>query len=231
MEPERAESVAPLALLAMRDAGAEGYAIYCCESNSPAPVRVQGYGLAIPEEASPGLSTARFRLCVEGEQAGILAFVFRAPVVPETSLAVLERLARTIESVWSLSHASGALVDLTTHIGRLQSQLADLKIADRAGGFLAHPQPNASLIMAHHVESVLNAHRFRRFLEEMVRDLENQIRERRLITRAKALLQDTYGISEEQAHARLRLSSRRSRRRLGTVAEHLIKEEYGTPST
>ena len=67
-------------------------------------------------------------------------------------------------------------------------------------------------------------------LQQFAQDLEEQIEERRLIARAKSLLQNTYGISEEQAHARLRLSSLRSRRRLGEVADQLIKGQYGTQS-
>lgn len=48
-------------------------------------------------------------------------------------------------------------MQLATRIGRLQAELADLKIADRARGFLAHPEPNATGIVARHVESVLQA--------------------------------------------------------------------------
>ena len=60
-------------------------------------------------------------------------------------------------------------------------------------------------------------------LEQMQRDLEQQLAERNLIASAKELLQSTQGLSEEQAYSQLRTSSRKSRQRMADVAQKFIK--------
>ena len=223
------ESLAPLALLAMRETGAAGYAIHRFDGNSA--ICLSSYGLSIAEGREDGLLVAHFSLRVEGTEVGTLSFVFRSLGIPESACGILERLARTIESVWLLSYTPDTLIQLATRIGRLHAELADLKIADRARGFLAHPEPNATGILARHVESVLQARRFEAQFEQLVGELEGQIHERKLISEAKSLLQRSHGSSEEEAYARLRVTSRRSRRRLGDVAQQVIERKYDAHST
>jgi response regulator NasT len=100
--------------------------------------------------------------------------------------------------------------------------LADLKIAERARGFALNPRPNAIGIISHHVDSVLQTHRLPTQLQQIAEDLEHQLAERALISRAKNLLQSAQGISEDQAYALLRASSRKSRRKIGAVARQVI---------
>jgi AmiR/NasT family two-component response regulator len=55
-------------------------------------------------------------------------------------------------------------------------------------------------------------------------DIQQEIAERDLANRAKALLQRRYGMSEDQAHVHLRLVSRKSRKRLRDVARDVLEE-------
>jgi hypothetical protein len=223
------ESLAPLALLALRETAAAGYAIHRFDGNGA--ICLSAYGLSLAEGREEGLLVAQFSLRVEAIEVGTLSFVFRGRGIPENAGAVLERLARTIESVWLLSYIPDTLIQLATRIGRLQAELADLKIADRARSFLAHPEPNSTGILASHVESVLQARRLEAQLQQLVGELENQIHERKLISEAKSLLQRSYGLTEEAAYARLRVTSHRSRRRLGDVAQQVIERKYDAHST
>jgi len=185
----------------------------------------------MPDGLQDGLSEIRFPLRVDDAETGLMAFVFRAGEVSEGSRRVLERVARAIESIWALSSAPLGVVELATRVAQLQHELADLKIADRARGFLEHPEPNAIGILAHHVEGVLQARRLEALLAQLAGELEEQINERKVIAQAKYVLQKAYGLSEEQAYARLRATSRKSRRRLGVVAQQFIESEYDTQST
>jgi hypothetical protein len=215
----------------MRETGAAGYALYRFTPGEQSPVCLSCCGASIPDGAQEGVSVARFRLHTDDAEVGLVAFVFQAPEVSENAHHVLERLARTIESIWSLSGAPDTVVELATRVGQLQHELADLKIAERARGFLAHAEPNASGILARHVEGVLQARRLEALLTGLARELQEQINERKVIAHAKYVLQKAYGLSEEQAYARLRATSRKSRRRLGVVAQQFIEREYDTQST
>jgi hypothetical protein len=219
----QAVSFAPLAALAMRETGAAGYGLYAYESGGTVPVRLYGCGLPIPAGPQPGLAVAQFGLQVEHRKVGFIAFVFRAPV-PEEAIRTLEQLARTLESVWSLFVTPQKVIELARRISRRQAELADLKVAERAQGFLNHCKPGAGETMAVHVEYVLRTRRFETLLEQCARDLEDQIAERKVIAQAKNLLQMVHGVSEEEAYAQLRLSSRRSRRRIFDVANQLIRQ-------
>ena len=231
MQPGHAKSLAPLALLAMQETGADGYVLYRHSLDGGAPVALCSWGMPVPDRSQNGLTVAAFPLRKESVLVATVAFVFRAPAISEGSRSVLERLARTIESVWSLSGTPDTLVQLARRISQLQAELADLKIADRISGFLKNPEPNATEIIARHVEGVVETRRLQTLLEQSARDLEFQISERKLIAEAKALLQRSYGLSEEEAYTRLRLSSRRSRRRLGEVAQQLIERVHDSSAS
>jgi AmiR/NasT family two-component response regulator len=61
-------------------------------------------------------------------------------------------------------------------------------------------------------------------IEQLTQDIEQDIAERELANRAKAVLQSRYGMSEDQAHVHLRLVSRKSRKRLSDVARDFLAE-------
>jgi len=111
-------------------------------------------------------------------------------------------------------------------VGELETALADSKIADRARGMLADgvPLPDAIDTIVGHVESVLRPSQLRTALGQLTQEIEQEIAERELASRAKAVLQSRYGMSEDQAHLHLRLVSRKSRKRLCDVARDVLEE-------
>lgn len=59
-------------------------------------------------------------------------------------------------------------------------------------------------------------------LREETLKLQSELETRKLLERAKGIVQRDHGISEEEAYLRLRAESRRSRRRLREIAEAVI---------
>jgi hypothetical protein len=222
MEPEYAASLGPLALLAMREVGADGYALYANRPDGSRACLSTG-GSSVPDHGEDGRTVVSFPLHVEQREVGQVAWVFGAPVVPDHIRARLEHMAGTLGNVWAFPETPERLLVLTTRISRLRGELADLKIADRARGFLDHPVPNATELITAHVALVAQALRLETLLEEKVQDLETQLGERKLISEAKTLLRSAHGLSEEEAYSHLRLTSRRSRQRLGEVARRFIE--------
>jgi len=135
-------------------------------------------------------------------------------------------MAALVEAVHTNHHATARLA---SRIGSLDAQLAAIKIAERAQGLLENgllansaPDPGAVETIARHVETVLQGRQVGGALEELIRDLEDRLDERKLLVRAKALLQRVHGMTEEQAYLQLRVRSRTSRKRLRVVAQELI---------
>ncbi len=62
----------------------------------------------------------------------------------------------------------------------------------------------------------------RRRLEEQKLAAERQLETRKLLERAKGILQRTYGLTEEEAYLRIRNESRRSRRSMRDLAQAII---------
>jgi hypothetical protein len=218
-------SLHPLALLASREAGADGYAIHEVD---PADGRREvkfAWGAAVPEAPETGLTLASFPLHAGDEVTGVLTFVFRGAAASPRARSVLERIARVIEEVWRLSRVPQTYARNAARIGELEAELADSKIADRACGLIAAaPTPDAVDTMARHVESVLRPGQLAAVLGQLATEIEQEIAERDLSNRAKALLQSRYGMSEDQAHVHLRVVSRKSRKRLRDVARDLLEE-------
>jgi len=228
MEPSNdfPRSLHPLALLASREAGADGYAIHQMD---PAGGRREvkfAWGAAVPEDAKKGFSVISFPLRAGDEATGVLLFVFRGAAVSPGAQSLLQRIASAIEEVWRLSLLPQTYARNAARVGELEAELADSKIADRACGLLAAgpPAPEAIDTILRHVESVLRPGRPATVLGELAEEIEREIAERDLATRAKALLQRRYGMSEDQAHVHLRLVSRKSRKRLRDVARDLLEE-------
>jgi hypothetical protein len=218
-------SLQPLAEMARKVTGAEGFAIYQLDPGC-APVLKSCGGSKVPESAeAEGLGVATFPLSIDDGVAGRLSFVFRNANISTSHRLLLERIAGAIESVWRFSRTPERYAQIALRIGELEVELADAKIADRAAGLLQNAGPSRDPIdaIAHHVEGVLRPSEHDHMLEEYERRLAQQLVERQLTSRAKAVLQSRYGISEEQAHLHLRVVSRTSRKRVRDVAQALIE--------
>jgi hypothetical protein len=219
-------SLQPLALIALKEAGADGYAIYQIDPGTEVRELKFAWGVSVPEASQDGFTVGSFPLRVGDSVTGLLMFIFRGGAISPATRAVLERVAGTIEEVWRLSLVPDAYARAAARIGELETELADSKIADRARGLLAHGALPSDAIdtIVRHVESVLRPGQLRTALGQLNQEIEQEIAERELASRAKAILQSRYGMSEDQAHVHLRLVSRKSRKRLRDVARDVLQE-------
>jgi hypothetical protein len=218
-------SLQPLARIALKEAGADGYAIY--QVNPASDLRELKFAEgAVAVSGEEGFIVTSFPLRTGGEVTGVLAFVFRGAAASPHAQSVLERIAAAIEEVWRLSLLPETHARNAARIGELEADLADSKIADRACGLLAAEPPPREAIdtIVRHVESVLRPGELAATLGQLAEEIEREIAERDLTNRAKAVLQSRYGMSEDQAHVHLRLVSRKSRKRLRDVARDLLEE-------
>jgi ANTAR domain len=230
-EPQADKSTLPLSLqalaqIAVQDAGADGYAIHQVDPRTGLRELKLAWGAPVPESDVAGFALDSFPLRVDDAVDGILTVVVRGESIAPATRAVLERIARAIEAVWRLTLVPGAYARMAARIGELEAELADAKIADRARGILANAQPPRDAVDAivRHVESVLRPGQLGMVLTQLTAEMEQQIAERALANRAKAVLQNRYGMSEDQAHVHLRLVSRQSRRRLSDVARDFLEK-------
>ncbi len=75
-----------------------------------------------------------------------------------------------------------------------------------------------------HVEQAIRSWRLKPILEDLLQAAEQKVSERKLASQAKILLQDAYGLSEEEAYQHLRLTSRRTQRPVREIARKLIAQ-------
>lgn len=217
------QSVEALASLALKLTHAEGYAIYQVDAATGARKLKLAAGLAAEDDADHG-TAFRYPLG-SGGCSGEAVFVYGASAGGGADdRASLDRIARAMDLVWQLGCLPESYAREAARIGAMEVELADSKIAERARGLLPDASTGSEAVetILHHVESVLRRSGVESVLAEFGRDLETQIAERELTSRAKAILQDTYGLSEEQAHVHLRVVSRTTRRRLRDVAQAVI---------
>ncbi len=226
MSQELPRSLQPLALIAAKEAGADGYAIHQLDPVTGQRELKLAWGVAVPESTGKGVAVASFPLHAGDEVTGVLTFVFCGAALSPRAQSVLQRIAGGIEEVWRLSLLPQTYARDAARIGQLEAELADSKIADRACGLLAAASSReAADTIARHVEIVLGTDQLATVLKQVAEEIEREIAERDLANRAKAVLQSRYGMSEDQAHVHLRLISRKSRKRLRDVARDLLEEE------
>jgi response regulator NasT len=225
-------SLSSLALLAMQESAADGYALFELDDTGEHFVQrhATGVPLPVPDNRNVGrglvrqdtVSIASYPLRLEGSVNKVLAFVFRDTVISDRRIAIVERMAKVIETVQTLPHRTSRLA---ARITSLEAELMDEKIAERVGGLLEDPlDPDVVDTVIRHVESVKRSRHFTTLLERFLPTIEDQVLERKLIGQAKGLLQRRHGMSEQQAYVHLRETSRTSRKRLRDVALDLIEQ-------
>jgi len=221
-------SVKLLAEIAVYDAGAAGYAVFIVDPHTGQRELKLASGVPVPDSQTSGLVAGSFPLRIGDDISGILTFVFRGTVIRAATRIVLERTAAAIEAVWRLAVLPSHYARDAARVGAMETELADAKIADRALGMLANGSPPAGAIdtIVRHVESVIRPGPLQTVIQEIGERVEREIAERQVASRAKALLQSRYGMSEDQAHVHLRLVSRRSRKRLRDVARDVLQEPW-----
>ena len=227
-------SVTTLAELAVRHVNAEGYALYeihapsgdlvlraACGSPLPTPKPRTELG-AQNWEVGGALS---FPLFIEGDFVGLVAFALQDRSLTPAKRQILERTARILEVLLGLFRAVETQTQLAARISELEADLADEKIADRAKGLLDTDNLHGDAIdvIERHVGKVLGTRSFGQILVDLRRELENRVTERSLTAQAKTVLQVEHGMSEQQAYLHLRMASRRTRKRIGDVAQQIIE--------
>jgi hypothetical protein len=163
---------------------------------------------------------------IEGEHlVGLLNFGWRS----ETTLTERQRragddIAASITSVLLRSRQASLTIHLANRINLLHAELADGKITDRARGILRETSTRCDPggLMRQHVNRVLDGADILERLRHEVSKLELEVENRRVISKAKQVLQQTHHLSEEQAYLHLRNASRKSRRRLLDIAGEVI---------
>jgi AmiR/NasT family two-component response regulator len=173
-------------------------------------------------EAAASSSVVSFVLPSEGSR---LSFVFRGKPISDGTRAILKRFADVMEAVRQRDAATQGYARRAARIGEMEAELVDAKISARIIGLLADEVGTKDIIgtIESHVAGVLRPSQFGTMLQETLRDLEEEIAERKLTAQAKAVLQSDTGMSEEQAHLHLRTISRRSRKPMKEIARELIE--------
>lgn len=222
-------SIHELAVLAAREAGADGYVLYVADAQG-GYTRLGGAGVAINETdlALHGCGPiVTFPLRAPDARRAVLAFSFRGQACTATAKSCLCRMSAAIEQVWRLSGAATDLAEMAVRIGELEARLADSKIASRARGYLenrGHSQHDVVEAVTRHVQNVLRPFESNALFEKRRQELESELEERELAERAKAVLQDRCGLSEDAAHLHLRMLSRKTRRPLREVALEVLEQ-------
>jgi hypothetical protein len=236
-------SLSTLAELAVHHSGADGYALYALDTESGALIVQHSAGVSLPrpQDLTTSRGVARrlgsvvlsYPLRLEGALLGMLAFAFQGDSVADERIVILDRMARVVESIYCLPYSAARLFEKINH---LEAEVAASKIAARAQGILGDASPGSLPgsspsdtltkidLIDKHVEHTVRTWRLTPLLEDLLREAEEKLSERKLTSQAKALIQRTHGMSEEQAYAHLRNASRRSRRPLSEVAREFIAE-------
>jgi hypothetical protein len=212
----------PLGQLAMKEAAAAGYELCRLDRESGVLVRLQTCGLRVGElEVSAAVS---FPARVAGLETHVLTFVFLSQRISEHALTVLNQMADVFEAVLGLSELPARCTRLALRAAELETQLMCAKIRDRARGLIQSPMQGGfgTETLARFSGTLLHSAETPTMLERLAREREQEIEERSLASQAKAVLESVHGMSEEQAHHHLRVTSRRSRRPLTEVALEYI---------
>ena len=217
-------SLRALAQVAVRETGADGFAFFRVNPETSSAVRFEAGGTPISEGAVAGGNTHPRLAAYTLANDGMVVFTFPDETGVASARSRLDRVAGAIQAVWSAARSSGRYAQLANQVADLEVCLLDSKIADRVRGMLGSGGASDTLeAIAIHVEGILRPDSTRLTLERISRELEDEMEERRVTNRAKAILQSVHGMSEEQAHIYLRQSSRRTRKRLKDVAIDLIE--------
>ncbi len=142
----------------------------------------------------------------------------------EPEIAHLVALAASLTLILGRLNREQQIQTLMTEVTRLELELADCKIAERTAGLI--PRNIAERVdpemVGRHIARVLDSCADTAALEKRIETLKAELASRERISRAKALVQKKYGITEEQAYRRLQRASRRARRPLVQVAEEIV---------
>lgn len=213
-----------LALVGAREAGADGYTLYAFDPGSGLSVEKCSSGWVVPGTGRDGVHVISLPLRARGTEVARLVFGFLTAEIPPHSYIVLGQIMSAMEAVWGFTQRAEAYSQVASRIAVLEVELTNSKISDRARGLLDNgvDESDAVRTLTRHIETVLRPRPSIELLEQLLQSLEEERIARELTAQAKAVLQNTRGMSEEQAHHHLRITSRRSRKSVTEIARDLI---------
>lgn len=97
--------------------------------------------------------------------------------------------------------------------------------AAEAGALAYLLKPVSAEELAANLRLVVNRHREKLILKNELNRLEETLAERTMIDRAKAILMDRVGLSEDEAYSRIRQKARERRVKMAVVAQTIIAAE------
>ena len=224
--PHFESSILALARVAFQETGATGFALFEETREAPGlrPVARLGKELSVPAVLEDvHFPLVAFPLHAKHAADGFAAFSFEDRTGAERAREPMIRMREALEIIWSARFPEARHLELVAGISTLEARLIGSKIAERAHGLLTG-EPGADRLgaLVNHVRTVVRPGVAIRALESIVKELEDELDERRVTGQAKALLQATHSISENQAYTHLRVLSRKSRRPLKDVATDVI---------
>lgn len=223
------DSLSLVAKIGMRGAGATGFAFFERGSEASAWLIVDAAGLALAADWLSGLDdplAMKFLLRSAGVGEGMLVFVFPSASVAEAGRQKLETLDPVFQSLWSAQCSRLSYINVVEGIAELEARVLESKITHRARGLLAsNAQGDIIETIAQHIHTVLHSASTGELLQRIRVEFQDELKERSVLAEAKAILQGTHGMSEEQAHIHLRRLSRRSRKRIQSVAQDVIEND------
>lgn len=163
-------------------------------------------------------------LRIGNQLSGILTAGWKTGDSDDAAMTVIGGLSSSAVALLARARNTEAASSMLAELARLEAELADLKIADRAGEILARsPQSNLAAGSVHqHVQRVLEGTDVASVLRQQLQELRTQVEDRKLVNQAKALLQRAHRMSEEEAYLHLRNASRRERRPIRDVAGEIL---------
>ncbi len=221
--------------IVLEEAGANGYAVYECDEAEGGLILFCSHGISSHRSTSATALTASkdsqivsLSLMGPAGPAGLLDIAFQhKDAITQEVLFLLQSAAESVGTLLQHTRLGTELAGLTARIAGLESQLAEVKIAERARGLAQQSDIyRKSEILSAHIASVLNSRQIEQMLTAYIITLEDRLEERRVLSEAKAVLQRTLHLSEEEAYFRLREASRRTRSRLVDIATQVCEGKH-----
>jgi hypothetical protein len=223
------KSLQALARLGMQAAKADGFALDRLGLNGDSWQREISEGVAVPYTRIDNLSVVRYAL--NSEQIAALSFVFTGQAISREAKSTLAQIAGAAEAVWRVWTVRTAYLRHAFQVARLEAELVDAKVADRANALLdkGDLHGNPIEVICRSIQNIVRPYQLGPVLESLVAEMEQEVSDYALIRQAKEMLEERQSLTEAQAYSRLRQLSRQTRRRLPDIASELIELGFVRP--
>lgn len=234
------EGIRALLEFAKRASGAASYALFDVDHTNGVPLTYYWSGSPRPDlrevpltqgqHSHEGMTTMYYPLRGKRSIRVVVAFSFEESSIDEKRVSILDRLSQTIENVYRVPISTDQVL---ARICSFEAELLAIKISERTRGLLRDCVQNDESIetVVRHVESVLHRRPTRELLNTIESDLKDRLLERKLVVKAKQVLEAQDGLSEEEAYLWLIHQSKIRRKRLRDVAREVIVNRLQSPNS